>query len=194
MYKTEQIVAEIALKDYIGNYRDTDKFIAYCKACDRYKSCWSCPPFNFDAEEYIAPFQRAYIIGTKIILNENLIRDNQGWDKCTKTSYEIIEEVRKILDDKLLMLEIQYPESKAFFAGTCHICPKGECMRIKGEPCVSPESIRPSLESFGFDVCKTSSELLNIEMKWCSNGILPEYLMLVSGYFTSKEIVNLFFR
>ncbi len=193
MFSTTTITAEIDLDNYIRHYRDADKFIGYCKVCDRYNRCWACPPFDFNKEEYIALHKKAYIIGTKINLSEQVIRDNQGWDRCAKISYEIIEEVRRVLDNKLLMLEKQYPEGKAFFAGTCHICPKGECMRIKGEPCIAPESIRPSLEAFGFDVSKTSSELLNVEMLWGKKGLLPEYFILVSGFFTSKEISDFVF-
>lgn len=193
MYNTTLITAEIDLEEYIRDYREPEKFIGYCKQCDRYNSCWTCPPFDFDTEEYIVLYDRAYIIGTKINLSEELIRDNQGWDKCTKISYEIIEKVRKVLDQKLLMLEKHNPQSKAFFAGTCHICAKEKCTRIKGEPCIAPESIRPSLESFGFDISKTSSELLKVEMLWSKEGVLPEYFTLVSGIFTSKEILDFVF-
>lgn len=96
------------------------------------------------------------------------------------------------MDQKLLMLEKHNPQSKVFLAGTCHICSKEKCTRIKREPCIAPESIRPSLEAFGFDISKTSSELLKVEMLWSKNGILPEYFTLVSGIFTTKETINLF--
>ena len=99
-----------------------------------------------------------------------------------------MEEVRKDLDKNLLELEKQYPQSKAFFAGSCQICQMGKCMRIAGKPCISSERVRPSLESLGFDVSKISTELLNIEMKWSKNGILPEYFTLVSGFFSVGEL------
>jgi predicted metal-binding protein len=133
-------------------------------------------------------YKNAHIIGTKIILNEEIIKDNQGWDKCTKISYNIIENVRKNLDNKLLDIEKQYPDSKAFFFFFFHICPMEKCTRIMGDMCIAPEMIRPSLEAFGFDISKTSSDLLGIEMKWSKNGILPEYFTLVSGFFTNHEI------
>ena len=43
--------------------------------------------------------------------------------------------------------------------------------------------IRPSLEACGFDIGKTVSELLHIELKWSDNGKMPEYLTLVGGVF-----------
>ena len=187
-YKVSHFIVSIKTDDYIGNYRDVDTFVVYCKECNRYNACWSCPPFDFDMEEYIFPYKIAYIIGTKIILDTDVIRENTGLELCNKAAYNIVEEVRLSLDRKLLEMETVFPGSKAFFGGTCHICPLGECTRIKGKPCIKPDKVRPSLEAFGFDITKTSSELLNIEMKWSNNGVLPEYFTLVSGFFTSKEI------
>jgi predicted metal-binding protein len=169
-YKVSHITVETGLKDYIRNYRDADKFIVYCKQCDRYNACWSCPPFDFDTAEVISAYDTAYLTGTKILLDDDVIKENTGWERCTKITYLIIEEVRRNLDRRLLSLEREFPGSRAFFAGTCHICPQDECERIKGKPCIAPERIRPSLESFGFDMAKTAAELLNIEMKWSHNG------------------------
>ena len=43
-------------------------------------------------------------------------------------------------------------------------------------------------ESLGFDIGKTASELLGIELKWSEPGSsgLPEYFTLVSGFFSSR--------
>ena len=191
-YMFSHFSVNIGVEELIRFYRDTEKFIVYCKECKRYNTCWACPPFDFNTDEYLTSYQTAYIIGTKITLNKETTDNYQGWDKCTKISYEIIKKVRKKLDNTLLKLEKQYPESKAFFAGTCHLCPLEKCTRIIGKPCIFPERIRPSLEAFGFDVSKISSELLNIEMKWSRNGILPEYFTMVSGFFTSKKITDFF--
>ena len=181
-------ITAIERTDYVKDYRDAARFMEYCKVCNRYDACWSCPPFEFDAEEYLSSYEMAYIIGTKIVLNESTIRENRGWDECRKTASGVLEKVRPRLDRKLLALERRHSDSKAFFAGTCHVCPSDVCTRIEKKPCIAPEKIRPSLESFGFDIGKTSSELLNIELKWSSNGILPEYFTLVSGFFTRRAI------
>ena len=180
--------AKIGVEELIHRFRDTEKFITYCKACNRYNACWACPPFDFDTDEYLLSHPIAYIIGTKITLNEDVINHHQDSEQCTKISYEMIGNVRRKLDNALLDMEKQYPDSKAFFAGTCHLCPLGECTRITGNPCISPEKIRPSLEALGFDVSRISAELLNIEMKWSRDGVLPEYFTLVSGFFSSHNI------
>jgi predicted metal-binding protein len=188
MYTVSHFTTNIELKDFILNYRDADKFIPYCKECDRYNACWSCPPFDFDMEKYISSCEAACIIGTKIIIDADVIRRNTGWELCTQATYRMIEEVRSGLDKKLLELETMFPDSRAFFAGTCHICPAEKCMRIKGKPCIALDKVRPSLEAFGFDMSKTSAELLGIEMKWSHNGVLPEYFTLVSGFFSPTKL------
>lgn len=67
--------------------------------------------------------------------------------------------------------------------GRCVYCSGRECTRLAGERCRYPDKVRPSLEAFGFDIGKTLRELFGIEIKWCRDGYLPEYLMLVSGLF-----------
>lgn len=171
MYIITHTVASVDVKKYIDTYRDVDKFILFCKRCDRYGALWSCPPFGFDILGYLSDYKKAYIIGTKVI-NESRADFSQ-----------IMEEVRKVLDEELLAMEKKYPGSRAFFAGSCLLCPAGECQRRKGNPCISPDKVRPSLESLGFDIVKTSSQLLGIELLWGENGILPEYLTLVSALF-----------
>ncbi|MDR1348091.1 MAG: DUF2284 domain-containing protein [Prevotellaceae bacterium] len=188
MYKTSCITAEINTADYIHHYRDADRFIVYCKQCNRYSACWSCPPFDFDVGAELSHYRYAWIIGTKIDIDEDVIKTHRGRDLCTPVTYRIIEEVRRTLDEKLLKMEKEYAGSRAFFAGTCHICPAEKCTRTAGKPCIAPDKIRPSLESFGFDVSRTALKLLNVEMKWSRDGVLPPYFVLVSGLFTNVDI------
>jgi predicted metal-binding protein len=191
MYKATSIVTEINLKNYICHYRDADKFITYCEKCNRYNTCWACPPFDFDTAVELSRYKTAWIIGTKIDLDNDVIEKHKGWDLCTPLTYRIIEEVRRTLDIKLLNLEKEYAGSRTFFAGTCHLCSQDKCTRIEGKPCIFPDKIRPSLESFGFDVSQTSLRLLNVEMKWSRDGVLPPYFVLVSGFFTNAGIGRL---
>lgn len=46
--------------------------------------------------------------------------------------------------------------------------------------------------AFGFDIAKTLAELFNIELLWGKDGKLPEYLVLVSGFFHNEyELCNI---
>lgn len=190
MYKIRHTTAKIEVKNYISNYRDTVRFIEYCKKCNRYNTCWSCPPFDFDEDKYISDLDTAYIIGTQILIEKHIITENKGLNRCETVLYEIIDKVRLELDKTLLDIETKYPASRVFFAGTCRNCMLECCTRAKGNPCINPHTVRPSLEALGFDISKTSSELLNIEMKWSVDGDLPEYLTLVSGFFMKASHVK----
>ena len=93
---------------------------------------------------------------------------------------EMMETERKRTDELLLEMEKTY-KGRAFFPGSCLLCPT--CTRTEGKPCLYPERVRPSLEACGFDIGKTASELLHIELKWGDKNRMPEYLLLVSGIF-----------
>lgn len=180
MYQTTDTIAHIQATTYINAYRDVDKFIGFCKQCGEYGNCWSCPPFSFDTEEYLSGYENVLIIGTKITPDAPLLLDEQA-------GRDIIALERSKLDNALLALERRYPSGKAFFAGFCNSCGKESCTRNQGKPCRHPQNMRPSLESLGFDIGRTASDLLGIELKWSSDGTLPEYLTLVSGFFTNHH-------
>ena len=187
-YALSYVSAQIEVKELIHHYRDTEKFIAYCKECNRYNACWACPPFDFDTTKRLMNYKQACIIGTKITLDNTLLNECTEVQQCKEASYQIIREVRHNIDRKLLALEQRYSGSLVFFAGTCHLCTQGECMRIFGKACLHPDKIRPSLEAFGFDIGKISLQLLNIELKWSKEKCLPEYFVLVSGLLTNENI------
>lgn len=175
---------KIEIREYIDNYYDRVKFHELCKKCDKYGTLWSCPPYSFNAEDYIKNYKYAYIIGTKIILDNKLIRETKKEDVIDCT-YKILNEVRKRLEKMLLELENKHPNSISLYAGSCLNC--NVCTRTVNKPCIQPETMRYSLESLGFDVSKTASKLLNIELKWAEDS-LPEYFTLVNAFFTNTEI------
>ena len=178
-------VAFIPVEEYLLYYRNAEKFIEFCKECKSYGTCWACPPYDFNVAEVISKYENAYIIGTKIIPDNTIINDVE---QAKQAAHKLLAHARIILDERLLSLEKAYPNSRAFFAGTCFACPNESCTRIEGKPCINPDKVRPSLEAFGFDIGKTTSDLLHIELKWSNNGFFPEYFMLVSGFFTNHQV------
>ena len=90
---------------------------------------------------------------------------------------------RRRLEQQLLGMERQYGGLSFAYVGTCLHCPEGTCTRPDGKPCRHPELVRPSLEACGFDIGKTTAELFGIDLKWGTDGKLPEYLTLVCGFF-----------
>lgn len=191
MYSIQNAVASISISEYINDYRDTDKFIGFCKACNKYGNCWSCPPYDFSTDEFLSHYKYAYIIGTKIIPSKSLSDQCHSMEDSIRIGKQLISDVRKNLDKRLIEIETQHSDSKVFFAGTCHVCDVDTCTRIIGQPCRFPDKIRYSLESFGFDIGKTTSQLLGIELKWSKDGSLPQYLTLVSALLSNDRNINL---
>ncbi len=70
----------------------------------------------------------------------------------------MIVEVRRTPRRPAIGTERKYPGSRAFYAGTCHLCPKRDMRPRPAVPLSRPDT--PSLESLGFDIGKTASELL----------------------------------
>lgn len=183
-YRIENVTAQIAVPDYIRDYRDVEKFISFCKACRNYTKRWSCPPYDYDPLEQLTRFSSLTILGTKIIIDPTTRHTPKDTPQSQEITYRLIKEVRAKIDKELLEKEQQTPGSTALFAGVCFGCPEGECTRGRGIPCRHPKQLRPSLEAYGFDVEKTAAQLLGIELKWSTDKVLPEYLTLVSGLLT----------
>ena len=93
---------------------------------------------------------------------------------------------RERLDRMLLKMEreaaVPAHTARAFFAGTCLLCPPEHCTRREGRPCRHPESIRPSLEALGFDIARTAADIFHTPLQWGRNGQPPEYITLISGF------------
>lgn len=189
MFTLTHNTALLSAEEYIRDYRDPEKFISFCQQCERYNNCWACPPFDFNTTAYISGFKQAHIIGTKILFSSSIRENCTTIEQRKALSLQAIEATRKIIDSQLLFLEHEYPGSLVFYAGTCHLCPSGSCTRGKQHPCRYPRKIRHSLESMGFDIGKTTSELLHIELQWSNDAQLPEYLTLVSGFFTKQALL-----
>nr|WP_312578764.1 DUF2284 domain-containing protein [Sedimentibacter sp.] len=187
MYTIETTTTKTKTDDLIKNYCDKERVEGYCKRCSNYSKIWSCPPYGFNTEDYIRQFDIIYIIGTKVIIDEQTIEKIRKKEEITKYSYETVIAVRKMVYDKLIKLEKEYCGSKIINSGNCTICK--ECTRSQNIKCRHEADIRYSLESLGFDVGKITKELLNIELKWPLNK-LPEYLTLVSGFMTNCNIEN----
>ena len=186
MYNTSVSFARIPVAEYVRDFRDVEKFIGFCHACGRYGRCWACPPHGFEPEEVLASGRTIYLAAEKIVPDASLSAESDP-ARIRALSERMLHEVRERTDACLLGLERRYPGSRAFFAGTCILCPQEECTRITGAPYRYPGRIRPSLESFGFDIGRTASQLLGVELQWSSGGI-PAYFTLVSGLITNDEL------
>lgn len=191
VYSIQNYIANISVAQYITQYRNASKFIEFCKQCPKYNNSWACPPFTFNIDKYLSSYNIAYLLATKITLPNSSHSSMSHSAEFIRQTEEIIRIVRLELDQQLLSAEQQIKNSKAFFAGSCHFCLNKECTRILEEPCRYPEKIRPSLESLGFDIGKTTKELMGIELQWSKIDHQPKYITLVSGLFCQSPIENI---
>ncbi len=189
MFTTETVIKTTDAGEYIRHFHDRERFIGYCRSCENYGTVWVCPPYGFDCMDMLRGLDWVHIVGTRTLLDEKVRHSPQNAAHQKELSYEVMARARRDIDWRLLELEKRYPGSRAFFAGSCFLCRKEDCTRRTGKPCIRPESARSSIEAYGFDVARTASQLLGIEMKWSDKLVLPEYFTLVSALFsTEREI------
>ena len=174
-YTAQDSWLKMPMAEYIAGYRDSARVRGFCRECGRYGNCWACPPYDFDETALLEQY-------TTISLLATVITPSEGVTLTPETADRIIRRERQRLDRMLVKME-QTAETaaRAFFAGTCLLCPPEHCTRREGLPCRHPESIRPSLEALGFDVTRTTSGLFGIELQWGRPDAPPAYLTLLSA-------------
>ncbi len=185
MSRTEKFGVTVAMSEYVEKYRNVEHFLGFCRECKNYGTLWACPPF--DKQIPIEGYRYANIVAVKILVDPAMCERTMTPEELHEATIAILRPVRAEIDSWMLSLEESTPSSRALFPGSCIGCEKGECSRLVGEPCVKPSKMRPSLEAMGFDVMRTTSELLDIELKWSSDR-LPEYFTLVSALFADVKI------
>jgi predicted metal-binding protein len=164
----------IGVKELMERFRDAERFIAYCKECGCYGRSWGCPPFLFDAWEYLSGWEVAEITATVITVPDGT---------PVSEAAEFITPQRARLDKWLLEREKETGGRAFSFVGNCLYCPGQECTRLCGRPCRHPDKVRPSLEAFGFDITAILADLFHLPLLWGSDGLLPPHLTLVTALF-----------
>ena len=133
------------------------------------------PPFGFSVGRYLSGYATALLTVTKIVPQKQGLPSSEAG--------RLILPERRRLEQQLLGMERQYGGLSFAYVGTCLHCPEGTCTRPDGKPTRHPQRVLPSLEACVFDNAKTTPELFGIDLKWGTDGKLPEYLTLVCGFF-----------
>lgn len=162
------------MEKYLREFRDEDTFMACCRACKNFATRWHCPPL---APEFLIDFKKygsVCVVGYKIIP----AAPDAASDADVRN---LLARPARQLGEELLTLERQL-NGRAMGLAQIDGCFCGrECTRVSGGPCRCPDLVRPALEAYGFDVVKTAREILGLELLWCRDGHLPEYLALVGA-------------
>ncbi len=173
---TRRLSAQLPVEDYIARFRRAGYFLELCRECRNFSRRYGCPPFDYDVAERISHYTTATIIGVQIIPEEKRLPLDMA--------QELMEPVIRHITGELLAQEKQTGGLSFGFAGGCMLCGNSPCARVSGQPCRHPDMVRPSLESYGFDLSRTAEELLGMPLLWSTDGYIPDYLMLICGIFT----------
>lgn len=186
MYRTEIKLKRVPMDELKKDFYDREKFEKFCKECRNYGSTWSCPPYNFEVEDYLKGYKYIYLVGVKIIFDEKTLEEINTKEKINDYTTETLKYMKNKIMTELLRVEKRYGGSRSLSAGGCKIC--DDCSRKNNIQCQHPDMMRYSLESMGFDVGGISSGLLDYELRWATETRLPEYFSLVTGLMTKSEI------
>ena len=173
--------ATIGADEFIGRYRDVERFDAYCRECPGYGKSWNCPPFDFDPRTRSEGFKTVMVMGTTIEFDEQTLAACKTPELATAAGKQAMEEVWQELLPRLYGMERETPGSRCF-TFRCVLCPEG-CTRPEGKPCRHPGKMRHSLESVGFDVEAITRDLLGIDLEWSTDGSLSKHITLVTALF-----------
>ncbi len=170
-YTVRELEAEVPLEEYLTQYVDIPKFLAFCRACPNYGLAWSCPRLEFDPMTIWRRYPRMRLHARMIVPAE------PGAEAAA--ALRVLHEEKDAYLDRLLAWEAEVPGSLALAAGSCTQCPR--CTRSEGRPCQKPERLRYSIEALGGDVGGTAERYLGKPLLWIKNGVVPEYLILVGA-------------
>lgn len=169
--KTETFEKTIDVETYVKDYVNVEEFLDCFRQCENFNRKWSCPSYDFDPVDYWKKYDSLYVIGKKMILQEE---EKENWR-------DLMTQVKEEMTQILYAEEEKHPGSVSLSAGSCNLCGEDGCGRKDGKPCRFPDKMRYSIESLGGNVGLTASRLLGIELLWIEEGRVPDYFVLVGG-------------
>lgn len=179
--------ATVSMEEYIEHFRDAERVAGYCRECRNYGNRWGCPPFDYSVDDELHRYCEVLLVAARIYPEEKNLPMETGV-RCLLPARAQLEKIvlglEKVLDGRAMGL-----------AGQCTYCGAQpdiyhadmSCRKTQGLPCCHPDLVRPSLEAWGFDITKTSEELLQIPILWSTDGMTPEYFTLVCGFFHNEN-------
>ncbi len=173
--------------DRLGDYRDIEKFMPSCESCPSYGTRYSCPPFDFDTEEYLSSHKFAHFVLTQVFYHEDTIEYTRN---SPERQSEVLFKSRMEVFDMIEGLKVG-KEKDGGVSIACYSCNDCKnCKRKTGEECHSLHKMRYAIAGFGFDITKIAGELFGISLLW-QNETIPEYQCLVGMFLDDNEEFSL---
>lgn len=204
-------IAVMKTGELTARFYDPEQFTPLCRECVNYGMNYACPPLPFDAAIKLSSYAFAQIIAAKIAVQGGQTRAKLALPpfsarrKITPSGMPCrygrvfayrcqpgaglesrYEAAKHAMDERLLRMESERPESIAVSAGACRICRR--CGRIDGEPCRYPERARVSLDAFSLDLTAIARDIFGMPLLWQSKG-KREYLVIISALFTNHPLL-----
>lgn len=168
---------KLPVSKLVSDFRDVDRFMGLCRACPNFGKMWSCPPFDC-----LPPILDSKTAQCRLFLYEiDIPQSESSIGRLSQQEIRrIYDSARAEIDPKLLALGRKSPsDSLVLLGGSCANCPLPKCARLENKPCPRPESMRPSLESLGFDVVAIAKKIFGADLEWATASKTPQTLRIV---------------
>ena len=162
----------IAVEEFLRRWVDVPRFLACCRQCPNWGGRWSCPPYDFQPEDWWRQFDHVLLEGRKLCFSPRS-REERSLDWGLSA---LKAEKDRLLEE---LLAREAGGSQALAAGACTLC--AACARGAGQPCRRRDRMRYSIESLGGDVGAIARDCFGTELLWSDDGRLPAYYLLVGG-------------
>lgn len=182
MFDLSKLTADVKVDEYFEKYVDVERFQNLCQDCEHYGANWSCPPFDFDIEEYWKAFENLKIIAFKFDFTDEILNTTYP-ERELEFLLKKFERFKVRLMNDIYALEDE--DSVALFIGRCNLCMK--CTREFGMQCKMPFKMRYSIESLGGNVDQTVEDIFGYKILYAKENKLPEYLIFVGGLLYGKK-------
>lgn len=178
-------VASVDVSHATKHWLRREYFEGLCRKCPNYGTRWGCPPLTGTWDYKLEDFKTLEITALRIELDD--IDGESSTPDMVSEMTDIISDIRREWEPKLLKKEQENCGKAALFTGMCPHCPGRECARVQWHECRHPELVRPSLEALGFDLTAMLRDVFGLEMQWAAGCRPPEYLMLIGGVFYGRS-------
>lgn len=131
----------------------------YCSKCDNYNMHFACPQYDFSIPALLSKYSKVMVISHRL---DARLDEYFYW--------------RDLIDPLLMSYEGKL-NGQALLAGSCRNC--NFCFDKGALECSSPELLRYSFESLGFDVSAIVEKYFKIRLDFDSKSLHLVYGMLL---------------
>lgn len=183
LYEIETVEKTLPLTR-LAPYHIKPDYAKMCKECPNYNMVWSCPPYDFCQEELFNNFDQIIVVCKKIIFQPKAFVRYNTKELALEFLQSLQYEKKQELDKKILEMERNYSNSKAFLCGRCCNC--DQCARAFGLSCRNKIYQRPSMEALGFDIGRITKHIFGFPLLWFNNK-LPAYLTFIAALLVKED-------